>query len=184
MSNILNERWITRYNKLSEKVKNRIDYFDDEGYKSYSLIKGKGSRKYPEVGDMFEIHPSEDIDLYGVVINNHISNINGDDLILVAVLKPESDIEKIAKIGIIADDLLLPPQMLGKEYWTKGYFVNVGKCSSKIDKYCFYSVGKDKIFNEYGENAELEAIVGIFGVSTIMGFGIKIARELILDEKM
>ena len=31
---------------------------------------------------MFKINPKNEIFLYGVVINNHINNINGDDLLL------------------------------------------------------------------------------------------------------
>ena len=51
----------------------------------YQLKVLKKKRVYPEIGDIFQIKPTENITYYGVVINNHVTNRNGEDLIVVVI---------------------------------------------------------------------------------------------------
>ena len=96
-----------------------------------------GSRKCRESetgscdGDIFKICPRENIECYGIVVNNHVNNKNGDDFIVIFVFKSDVDIEQSVKKGIRKEDLLIDPEIVGKEYWTRGYFFNVGHIESK-----------------------------------------------------
>ena len=101
---------------------------------------------------MFKINPKNEIFLYGVVINNHINNINGDDLILILIFKQGKNIERCIEEGIKGDDLLLDPEI----------------------------VGKDKFVNEYGDEIGEPQILGMYSVVTDTGIARKINRELII----
>lgn len=102
--------------------------------------------------------PKGDLFYYGLVVNNHINNINGEEL-------------------------LIPPQIVGKEYWTRGYFYNVEHYNEKvnIDSCGFYSIGKRQFVDEYGNEITNEPeLLGMYGVATITGIARKINRELII----
>ena len=120
--NIFTNRWKARYEKLSDDKKKKIDDLINAQFAEYQLQVIKRKRTYPEIGDMFKINPKNEIFLYGVVINNHINNINGDDLILILIFKQGKNIERCIEEGIKGDDLLLDPQIVGKEYWTRQIF--------------------------------------------------------------
>ena len=180
--NILTKKWQARYDKLSDDIKQKLEQEEME-FRQLKTIKRK--RIYPEVGDVFEVISSDNIKLNGVVINNHINNINGDDLLVVALFKYGYDSEMAMNEGISLQNLLLPPQIVGKEYWTRGYFYNVRHYDKKIriDEYGFYSVGKRKFFDEYGNTLNNEPpILGIFGVATINGISMKVNIELIIEQ--
>lgn len=68
-----------RYSKLTDEKKKKIDELQDMLIPEYQLKIIKRKRRYPEIGDIFQINPKEDIFYYGVVVNNHINNINGED---------------------------------------------------------------------------------------------------------
>lgn len=145
----------------------------------------KCSRAYPEIGDIFKINPTADLELFGIVLNNHVSNINGDDLLLVLIFKQNIDISKSLADGVSEDDLLIPPQTVGQEYWSRGYFFTVGKYDKPLDiaDRGFYSVGKGRFFDEFGNELALEKqprLLGTFGVATITGVAKKIRQELII----
>lgn len=82
-NNILSNRWKERYDKLSDEIKEKLNELDNSNISDYQLQVIKRKRLYPEIGDIFKVNPRDDIYFYGVVLNNHIHNINGDDLLLV-----------------------------------------------------------------------------------------------------
>jgi len=185
--NILTRRRKKRYDDLPDNIKDKLVEFYNKDASNYQLKISKRKRAYPEKGDIFEVNPTDDIKLYGMVINNHINNINGEDLLLIVIFKEGLNIRKSIAGGIYNSDLFIPPQIVGKEYWTRGYFYNVEKYNGAIifENYGFYSVGKGKFFDEYGK--EIKSIpdsLGIFGVSTIWGIGKKINEELIMEGKI
>ena len=142
----------------------------------------KRKRIYPEIGDIFQIKPNENLSLYGIVVNNRINNINGKDLLVIIVFKKGVDVIEGVTKGVKCDDLLIPPQIVGKEYWSRGYFYNVSKFSGKIliDSYGFYHIGSWKFTDEYGNEIKNEpCLLGMGGVCTIWGIGYKINREII-----
>ncbi len=179
-NNILSKRWERRYEILSDEVKQKLD---DLEVSDCQLQVIKRKRIYPEIGDIFKVNPKGDLFYYGLVVNNHINNINGEELLLILIFKEGVDIKESISRGVNFDELLIPPQIVGKEYWTRGYFYNVEHYNEKIniDDYGFYSIGKGKFFDEYGNEITNEPqLLGTYGVATIIGIAGKINQELII----
>ena len=121
----------------------------------YQLQVIKRKRIYPEIGDIFRICPRENIEYFGIVVNNHVNSKN--------------------------EDLLIDPEIVGKEYWTRGYFFNVGHTEICENNYGFYSIGKCRFFDEYGDDIHEEPnLLGTYGVATISGIAYRINQELII----
>ena len=174
-------RWRKRYNQCSQEVKDKLDKLSDMLIKEYQLQVIKRKRKYPEIGDIFQVRPRENIEYYGIVINNHVDN-NGDDLLVIFIFKSGVDIEQAVKNGVKKEDLLIDPEIVGKEYWTRGYFFNVGHIEVKADRYGFYSIGKRKFFDEFGNDIHEEPyLLGTYGVATISGIAYGINQEMIIS---
>ena len=182
-NNILSNRWKERYEKLSDEIKEKLNELDNSNISDYQLQVIKRKRLYPEIGDIFKVNPRDDIYFYGVVLNNHIHNVNGDDLLLVLIFKQNIDIKGSIINGVKEDDLLLPPQIIGKEYWTRGFFYNVEHYDEilNVKNYGFYSIGKGEFVDEYGkELVNQPKLLGTYGVATISGIARKINQELII----
>lgn len=182
-NNILSNRWKERYEKLSDEIKEKLNELDNSNISDYQLQVIKRKRLYPEIGDIFKVNPRDNIYFYGVVLNNHIHNINGDDLLLVLIFKQNIDIKGSIINGVKEDDLLLPPQIIGKEYWTRGFFYNVEHYDEilNVKNYGFYSIGKGEFVDEYGkELANQPKLLGTYGVAAISGIARKINQELII----
>lgn len=183
-NNIIANRWKMRYNEQSEEVKNKLDILNSFDITNFQLKVIKRRRMYPSKGDIFKIIPKENIFLRGIVVNNHINNINGDDLLLIMIFNPDVNVEESINSGVRSEELLIPPQIVGKEYWTRGYFYNIGHCDkiSLTDDYGFYSIGKGKFFDEYGNELLSEPkLLGTYGVCTISGIAREINKELIIS---
>lgn len=155
----------------------------------YQLKVIKKEKRYPDIGDVFLIKPTDDLLLYGLVINNHVNNINGEDLLVVLIFKAGIDSRLICD-KTLEGNVLLPPQTVGVEYWTRGYFhtVDAVDISDWYIDYGFFDVGSIYVrgyglfVNEYGERIDREPkLLGTYGVSTIIGIASKITRELIID---
>ncbi len=142
--NIMSRRWKTKYEQCSQAVRDKLDKLDEMYINEYQLQVIKRKRIYPDIGDIFKICPRENIECYGIVVNNHVNNKNGDDFIVIFVFKSDVDIEQSVKKGIRKEDLLIDPEIVGKEYWTRGYFFNVGHIESKVNNYGFYSVKESR----------------------------------------
>ena len=93
--NIISRRWKERYATLSEETKEKLSAFKKMNPSEYQLQVIKRKRIYPEIGDIFELKTRHNVVIKGIVVNNHINNINGDDLLLVLIFKPEVDIRKV-----------------------------------------------------------------------------------------
>lgn len=179
--NIRANRWRVRYNALPEDVKKKLDILANAPFKEYQLQVIKRKRIYPEKGDIFQIRPYDNIEYYGIVVNNHVDNNNGDDLLVIFIFNKGVDIEKSVKNGVKKEDLLIDPEIVGKEYWTRGYFFNVGHIEINENKYGFYSIGKCKFFDEFGNEIQEEPyLLGTYGVATISGIAYGINKEMII----
>lgn len=182
--NILSRRWLERYSRLSDEIKGKLDELDNSAPSENQLKVIKRKKISPEIGDIFKIAPIDDLYFYGIVLNNHINNINGDDLLVILIFNRDIDIKKSVAGGISGEELLLPPQIVGKEYWSRGYFYNIDHYDDlpKPGNYGFYSVGKGKFFDEYGNELFAQPrLLGTFGVATISGIAKKIKQELIIS---
>ena len=181
--NILSNRWKQRDESLSKEVKEKLESLNNSKTEEYQLQVIQRKRIYPEVGDVFLLNPRDEFFLKGIVVNNHINNINGEDLILVLIFKPDMNVDEVLKKGVEKEDLLITPVIVGKEYWTRGYFNNISNNMDvkKIRDYGFYSIGKGKFLDEFGTEIQKEpSLLGTYGVATITGIAKEINQELII----
>ena len=185
-SNPLANAWKIRFSNLPELKKEKINKLSNMLIPEYQLKVIKRTRKYPEIGDIFQINPKENIRYYGVVINNHINNHDGEDLILIIILNNDEKIEHKLSRTIVNKDLLIPPCIVGKEYWSHGFFFNVAHQSSeiKIESFGFYNIIDGFIYDEYDKyKYEKEPnIISMGGVYTISGIAYDINKEIIIRE--
>lgn len=184
-NNPIAREWKERYSKLSEEKKKKIDELDNMMIHEYQLKVIKRSRTYPEIGDIFKINPKDDIFYYGIVINNHINNRDGEDLILILIFNNDEDIFIKLNKKILTKDLLLTPRIVGKEYWTKGYFFNIGHEDKQIniESYGFYDLFDGLYYNEYDLKLDnVPKIVSMGGVCTISGIAYGMNQEIIIRE--
>lgn len=128
--NVVLNRLKKRYNNLDEKTRKEIDElsaaFDRGEREKYQLIKIKRSYKYPEKGDVFILQPRKDLYFYGLVINAHIKNAYGDAMNIVAIFKLKTHEFNIDEFTADYSKLMLFPIMVARNYWTSGFFYNVG----------------------------------------------------------
>lgn len=179
--NIISRRWKMKYEQCSRDIKDKLDKLDSMYINEYQLQIIKRKRIYPEIGDIFKICPYDNIECFGIVVNNHVDNNNGDDLVVIFIFKSGIDIVSSIKNGISKEELLIDPEIVGKEYWTRGYFFNVGHTNIQVNNYGFYSIGKGKFFDEYGNDIHEEPyLLGTYGVATISGIAYSINQELII----
>ena len=123
------------------------------------------------------------VEQYYIVLNNHINSINGEDLLVILLFKQNVDIYKSINNGV-KEELLIRPQIVGKEYWTRGFFYNIEHYDEmpEIKDYGFYSVGKGVFFDEYGKLlTEQPKLLGTYGVATISGIARQVNQELIIS---
>ena len=181
-NNILATRWRQKYDRQPDGIKAKLDRLDAMSAREYQLRVIKRSGKYPQTGDIFILKPTKEITLSGIVMNDHINNINGSDLLLVLIFKEDTDVRTAVEKSVF-EELLLPPQIVGQEYWTRGYFYCTDHIEhpEKPDDYGFYSIGKGMFLDEYGtELASQPKLLGTYGVSSITGIARKVNQELII----
>lgn len=182
--NPLSQKWKQRYDQQPDNIKQKLDMLKNQNLDEYQLKVIKKKKIYPEKGDIFLVSPRDGIFFFGLVVNNNISNINGEHLLVIFIFRNRAESIEDDKFSVDYENLLIEPCIVGKEYWTRGYFFNVGNIMSLnvACDYGFYSVGKGKYFDEYGKEIFREPkLLGTYGVSTISGVAYKINKELIID---
>lgn len=176
--------WKLRFSNLSESKKQKINELDNMQIHEYQLKVIKKKRIYPEIGDIFQINPAENSSYYGIVVNNHVTNRNGEDLIVVVIFNDDDSVQEKLSRKIMNSDLLIPPCIVGKEYWSRGYFYNIDHYEDKIDmdSFGFYNLKDGFFYDEYGKNKFQSEpnITSMGGVYTISGIAYEINRELII----
>ena len=204
--NLLLKRRKERYKTLSKEKLEQIrlldENFDNGNVGAYQLKTIKRKRKiYPQKGDIFILNPKENLYFYGVVVNSEVK-MRGfeEDLYVVMIFRKPSkilleenfNIEKNKKIfesflHIDFDNLLIPPEIVSRAYWTLGYFYNIGMSINVLENldYGFYDILPNKFLNEYEEEMDHEPkLLGVFGCATTIGVGHKIAEEIIIDDSL
>ncbi len=92
-----------------------------------------------------------------------------------------------AEIKLITNNILVGPCIVGKEYWTRGFFGRTDITIKDIPQfnYGFYYIGKSKYVDEFGnEIFEKPDMVESFGVATITGIAYKVRKELIIHSDL
>ena len=186
-NNPLSRRWKKRYNELPNDVKERLNELSNQKIVQYQLDVIKRKRIIPQKGDVFLVNPKESLYFFGVVVNDNVNNINGDGLYVAMIFRNKA--ESLIDTNFVADykNLLIAPSIIGKEYWTKGYFYNIElKAETFQDiEYGFYSIAQEKYLNEYGKEVfKVPHLFGNFGVKTISGIAYQINKELIIDNSL
>ena len=190
-SNLIHDNWMSRYNSLDyltqKKIDELSDAFDRGEREKYQLIKIKRSYKYPENGDVFILQPRKDLYLYGLVINAHIKNSYGDAMNIVAIFKLKTHEFNIDEFTADYSKLMLFPIMVARNYWTSGFFYNVGQIDDlgNVPSYGFYHHYRvHKFWNEYGEKINEQPDYLASGATTIIGVGYKVNKEIIIDKSL
>lgn len=182
-SNPISDKWIQRYNEQSKEVKNKLDILKNMNIREYQLKVIKKKNTYPQIGEVFIINPQSSLFLWGVVINNYVNNINGENLLVIMIFNEEININKENSFIFEPQKLLIPPTIVGSEYWKKGYFFSIGSIElpNIEDMYGFYDIIDGVYFDEYGKKLEdIPRISGIYGVSTISGVAYEVNKELLV----
>lgn len=179
----LAQREEARYNSLSNEKKEKLRILEEQDLKEYQLNVIKRKRIKPQKGDLFVVSPREDMFFWGVVINSDI-NVQGDDFYTVFILKDRARGPEDTNIPTDITNLLIGPSIVGRWYWNKGFFYNVGIDITIPDNldYGFYSVMDKRYMDEYDNPIEREPeLVGISGLSTGSGIAYEINYELIVS---
>lgn len=184
--NLLAQRRKNRYNELPESKKKEYDDLRKKPYKDIQLKVIKRKRKYPEKGDVFILSPRENMYFFGLVVNNHVTNNQGEDWIVIMIFKSRAKNLNDTKFIPNFNNLLIEPCIISKLYWTCGYFYTVSniKVPQNID-YGFYDINKNIFVNEYNSKLDHEPkMLGIYGITTSIGVTMNINREFIFDESL
>jgi len=142
----------------------------------------KRKRKYPEIGDIFRLMPPNNTYLYGIVINNHVKGIGITEAIVVMIFETKEKLLEACGRTISPDDLFIPPLILTKLYWTKGYFETIDRIE---DFHCdadygFYRAFEDVFVTE--NDIPIDHRPQIFdsaGICTYIGVASIVYREMV-----
>ena len=190
-NNILLKEWLERYNNQNESIKKELDRLHGDLVQgrnnNFQLLKIKRSYKYPEKGDRFVFQPRKNIFFYGLVLNVHVNNLQGEDMYVVALFSIKS--KSVDKFSFVLDysKLLLAPLMVDRFYWTKGLFYNVSHTDNlgTPPSYGFFKIARVKPFwNEFDEPLEQRPEYLSSGAQTSVGVGYKVNKELIINKKL
>ena len=185
------KEWIERYNKQNESIKKELDRLHGDLVQgrnnNFQLLKIKRSYKYPEKGDIFVFQPRKNIFFYGLVLNAHVNNLQGEDVYVVALFSIKS--KSVDKFSFVLDysKLLLAPLMVDRIYWTKGLFYNVSHTDNlgTPPSYGFFKIARENQFwNEFDEPLEQRPEYLSTGAQTSIGVGYKVNKEIIIDDSL
>lgn len=185
-NNMLAKKHRERIAKLSKEGQLKWKKLDESDSKEYQLKVIKRKRTYPEIGDIFQINPFDEVYLYGIVINNHVDSNGMEDLLVIMIFAPGKDIRKCVSEGIKKEDLFIGPEIVHKMYWTRGYFYNVDHYNEliNIDSYGFFRILDWKFYDEYGNHLNSEPeLLGTYGVATDIGIASLINEEFLFREE-
>ena len=179
MENLMSTLKNERIKSLDSKSREKLQILWESKEEDYQFLLGNKTKIYPEKKDVFSAKIPIGIEIFGIVLNNHISSKNGEDLIVVA-LYDKSPLDN--KDNFNFDDMLIEPVIVDDNYWRKGLFV---KMDTKIDTnieidYGFYRISTNSFCDEYGNNLEYRPVhLNTYGISTIHGVAFKTTEELI-----
>ena len=190
-NNILLNEWKARYEQQNESTKRKLDELKSDLVQgrnnNFQLLKIKRSYKYPEKGDIFVFQPRKNIFFYGLVLNAHVNNLQGEDMYVVALFSIKS--KSVDKFSFVLDysKLLLAPLMVDRFYWTKGLFYNVSHTDNleTPPSYGFFKIARENQFwNEFDEPLEQRPEYLSSGAQTSRGVGYKVNKEIVIDDSL
>ena len=145
-----------------------------------------GATEFGQAGNKLFIG-RKNIFFYGLVLNAHINNLQGEDMYVVALFRSKS--KSVNDFSFILDysELLLAPLMIDRIYWTKELFYNVGHIDNlgTPPSYGFFKIARENQFwNEFDEPLEQRPEYLSSGAQTSIGVGYKVNKEIIIDDSL
>ncbi len=191
--NIISLGWKKRYESQAEEIKRELDdlseAFDD--YKvfkeKYQLKVIKRTRKLAKKGDIFVFSPREGIYFYGLVVKDDVKSDSEYNWYVIMLFKSKTN--SLNDINFIPyyNDLLLPPLIVTRLYWTKGFFYNVGHLDevNYNISYGFYDVYWNITVDEYDQKINyVPDYITSAGVMTDIGIAYEVNKELIINKDL
>ena len=191
--NIISLEWKKRYESQPEEIKRELDdlseAFDD--YKvfkeKYQLKVIKRTRKLAKKGDIFVFSPREGIYFYGLVVKDDVKSDSEYNWYVIMLFKSKTN--SLNDINFIPyyNDLLLPPLIVTRLYWTKGFFYNVGHLDevNYNISYGFYDVYWNITVDEYDQKINyVPDYITSAGVMTDIGIAYEVNKELIINKDL
>lgn len=191
--NKLSLKWKKRYESQPEEIKRELDdlseAFDD--YKvfkeKYQLKVIKRTRKLAEKGDIFVFSPRKGIYFYGLVVKDDVKSDSEYNWYVIMLFKSKTN--SLNDINFIPyyNDLLLPPLIVTRLYWTKGFFYNVGHLDevNYNISYGFYDVYWNITVDEYDQKINyVPDYITSAGVMTDIGIAYEVNKELIINKDL
>ena len=191
--NKLSLKWKKRYESQPEEIKRELDdlseAFDD--YKvfkeKYQLKVIKRTRKLAEKGDIFVFSPRKGIYFYGLVVKDDVKSDSEYNWYVIMLFKNKTN--SLDKINFVPDynELLIPPLVVTRLYWTKGFFYNVGHLD-EINyniSYAFYDVYWNITVDDYDQKINyVPDYLSVSGVMTDIRVAYDVNRELIINKDL
>lgn len=183
-NNPLAQKEDARFHSLSDEKKERLRLLEEQDVKEYQLRVIKRKRIKPQKGNLFVVSPKENMYFWGVVINSDIEFFKGDDerFSVVFILKDRAESPTDTNIPKNITNLLIDPAVVGRWYWNKGFFYNVGidiEIPDDID-YGFYDIMGRQYVDEYENTIKrVPELVGVYGAKTGQGIAYEMNYELI-----
>ncbi len=188
----MHKKWEELYNAQPKDVRDRLDKLNNMHPNEYQLKVIKRKRTALTDGDIFVLSPQDGIYFYGKVMKTNIRHIGGDSFIngqnLIFIFKCKSKEATLENYKPDYDNLLIEPSIVGKSYWTSGYFYTIGnEAISEVEKnldYGFYKTYPSKVIYYKENGVEMDhqpSLLGVCGITTITGIAYYVTRELILD---
>jgi hypothetical protein len=143
----------------------------------------KASRKKPQAGDIFVLKPTGYDFYFGRVIRTDARIVSFENCILIYVYNvasSEPNLEHLHKLK--TDSLLLPPVIINRLPWSRGYFMTVGnqplQQTDVLEVHCFKRFNGRYYDDESNElSAPIEPI-GEFGLASYSTVGEEVHEAL------
>lgn len=181
-NNPLAQKEDARFNSLSDEKKEKLRILEEQDVKEYQLKVIKRKRIKPQKGNLFVVCPKENMYFWGVVINSDIEICGEDGFYTVFILRDRAESPMDTNIPKNITNLLIDPAIVGRWYWNKGFFYNVGIDIEIPDdvEYGFYDIMERQYVDEYENTIErVPELVGVYGVMTGQGIAYEMNYELI-----
>lgn len=188
--NLFANEFEKRYNSLSEDVREKLEKLYKSDYQ-LNLIKRK--RKEINEGDVFVLSPKEGLYFYGKVLEAKTNYIHKDSFMygqyVIFIFKCKTNSISMENFKPNYGELLIPPAIVDKGYWTQGLFYTIGNIplteEEKNLDYGFYSAMFGEFFKADGTLINKKPkIYGLKGISTRSAIATEVASELIINPSL
>lgn len=183
--------------KLSPETLKRLEeaYETFKERKNLQVLK---RRRKPIIndGDVFVLTLNGKVFYYGKVL---ISNIHNDEdswingCILVAIFRCKTSEKSMDSYNPNCDNLMIPPAIITKQYWTMGWFETIGNVPiTDVEKNLDYGFFKSKVIGKGGcivtasekPTDHIPKYLEGHGVTTLSGIYTDILVETVIDPNL